>query len=134
MDHIDSKYKYSKLTGLIIGASFEIHNELGAGLPEKIYQRCLEIELHSKGLSLNREFTVDVHFKEMTVGKRRLDFVIEDKVVVELKARHYLHKTDFIQFKNYLKLSKKEIGLLINFGESSLNYRRCILTQNNLRD
>lgn len=131
MDHIDSRYKFSKLTGLIIGASFEIHNELGPGLPEKIYQRCLEIELHSKGVSLNREFTVDVHFKGMPVGKRRLDFVVENKVVVELKARHYLHKTDFIQLKNYLKLSKKEIGLLINFGESSLNYRRCILTQNN---
>jgi GxxExxY protein len=132
MDHIDSRYKFSKLTGLIIGASFEIHNELGPGLPEKIYQRCLELELNSKGLSLDREFTVDVYFKGMTVGKRRLDFVIENRVVVELKARHFLHKTDFIQLKNYLKLSKKEIGLLINFGESSLNYRRCILTQNNL--
>ena len=129
MDHIDSRYKFSKLTGLIIGASFEIHNELGPGLPEKIYQRCLELELNSKGLSLDREFTVDVYFKGMTVGKRRLDFVIENKVVVELKARHYLHKTDFIQLKNYLKLSKKEIGLLINFGESSLNYRRCIFSQ-----
>lgn len=70
-----------------------------------------------------------MHFKEIPVGKRRLDFVVENKVVLELKARHYLHKTDFIQLKNYLKLSKKVIGLLINFGESSLNYRRCIFTQ-----
>lgn len=99
MDHVDSRYKYSELTSLVIGASFQVHNELGPGLPEKIYQRCLELELNSKGLSLNREFTIDVNFKGKPVGKRRLDFVVENKVVVELKARHYLHKTDFIQLK-----------------------------------
>ncbi len=128
MAYNKSEFKHSDLTGAILGCSFDVYNELGMGFPEKIYQRCLELELREKGITLNREFTIPVRYKGKLVGKRRLDFVIEDKVVIELKARPYIHKSDFIQIRNYLKVAKIEVGLLINFGSSSLEYRRCVET------
>ncbi len=128
MAYSKSKFKHSDLTGVILGCSFDVYNELGMGFPEKIYQRCLELELKEKGISLNREFSIPVRYKGKLVGKRRLDFVIEDKVIIELKSRPYIHKSDFIQIRNYLKVAKIEVGLLINFGSSSLEYRRCIET------
>ena len=126
MSFINSEFKHSEITGIIIGCAFEVYNELGMGFPEKIYQRCLELELRGNNLDLNRECTIPVHFKGRLVGKRRLDFVIEEKVVIEAKARPYLHETDFIQLRNYLKIAKIEIGLLLNFGSTSLQYKRCI--------
>lgn len=130
MGMINKEFKHSKITGTIIGCAFEVYNELGMGFPEKIYQRSLELELRDNNLDLNREYTIPVHFKRKLVGKRRLDFVVEDKVVIELKARPYLHDSDFIQLRNYLKIAKIEIGLLLNFGSTSVQYRRCIETIN----
>lgn len=101
------------------------------GFPEKIYQRSLDLVLNEKRLRVDRERTIPVYFKGELIGKRRLDFVINNKVVIEVKARPYLHESDFIQLKNYLKITGIEIGLLMNFGSSSLQFRRCIYTINN---
>jgi GxxExxY protein len=131
MTFTKSEYRHSELTGTIIGCAFEVYNELGMGFPEKIYHKELELEFKEKGLILDREHTVPVHFKGILVGKRRLDFVIHQKIVVEVKARPYLHDSDFIQLRNYLKIAKLEIGLLLNFGFTSLQYKRCIQTLNN---
>lgn len=128
VSYIKPEYKHSKLTGAILGCAFEVYNELGMGFPEKIYQRTLELEFKENGLSIDREYTIPVYFKGMLVGKRRLDFVVNKKVVVEIKARPYLHDSDFIQLRNYLKMAKLEIGLLMNFGSTSVQYRRCIQT------
>jgi GxxExxY protein len=131
MSFIKSEYRNSKLTGTIIGCAFEVYNELGMGFPEKIYQRSLDLVLNEKRLRVDRERTIPVYFKGELIGKRRLDFVINNKVVIEVKARPYLHESDFIQLKNYLKITGIEIGLLMNFGSSSLQFRRCIYTINN---
>lgn len=130
MTFIKSEFKHSEITGIIIGSAFEVYNELGMGFPEKIYQRSLELELNEKQLKINREYTIPVHFKGKLVGKRRLDFVIDNKVVIEIKARPYLHDSDFIQLRNYLKIAKLEVGLLLNFGSTSLQYKRCIQSLN----
>lgn len=128
MAYSKSEFKHSELTGTILGCSFDVYNELGMGFPEKIYQRCLELELKENDISLDREYSIPVRYKGKLVGRRRIDFVIEDKVIIELKARPYIHKSDFIQIRNYLKVAKIEVGLLINFGSSSLEYRRCVET------
>ncbi len=126
MSIVKKEFKHSKITGIVIGCAFEVYNELGMGFPEKIYQRCLIIELRKHGLNLNCEYTIPIYFKGELVGKRRLDLVVEEKVVVENKARPYLNESDFIQLRNYLKNAEIEIGLLLNFGSSSLQFKRCI--------
>jgi len=128
VSYIKPEYKHSKLTGAILCCAFEVYNELGMGFPEKIYQRSLELEFKENGLNIDREYTIPVYFKDMLVGKRRLDFVVNKKVVVEIKARPYLHDSDFIQLRNYLIMAKLEIGLLMNFGSTSVQYKRCIQT------
>ena len=101
-----------------------VHKTLGNGFQEVIYQRALEIEMSIEGLAFNREFEMPIFYREQQIGTRRVDFLVEGIVSVELKAITKLEDVHFAQAINYLEAYNLEIGLLINFGESSLNFKR----------
>ncbi len=94
------------------------------GFQEVIYQRALAIEMHLAGLKFSREFEMPIFYREEQIGTRRVDFLVEDVVSVELKAITKLEDVHFAQAINYLEAYNLEIGLLINFGEMSLNFKR----------
>ena len=120
---------YSDITEKIIGASFEVHKFLGNGFQEVIYQRALAWEFTQAKLSFDREIEQDIFYKELQepIGTRRADFVVERKVLVELKAIILLEDVHLAQGLNYLKAYKLEVGLLINFGSKSLTFKRIVL-------
>jgi GxxExxY protein len=124
-----TELKYKDITEKIIGASFEVHKFLGNGFQEVIYQRALAWELSNAGLSFAREIEQEIFYKDLQepIGKRRADFVIEGKVLVELKALVELEDVHIAQALNYLKAYKLEVGLLINFGSKSLTFKRLVL-------
>ncbi len=103
-----------------------VHSELGNGFQEVIYQRSLAIEFQEENIRYVRELTMPLFYKNKEVGLRRVDFLVEDKVLVELKAVSEIGNTHYNQVLNYLTAYKLEVGLLINFGESSLNFKRFI--------
>lgn len=121
---IKEEYKYSDLTSKIIGCSMTVHSTLGNGFQEVIYQRALEIEMEMVGLQFSREFEMPIFYRHQHIGTRRVDFLVEDKISVELKAVIKLEDVHFAQAINYLEAYNLEIGLLINFGERSLNFKR----------
>lgn len=121
---IDENYKYSDITSKIIGCAMTVHNTLGNGFQEVIYQRALAIEMELAGLSFEREFEMPIFYRNRQIGTRRVDFFVEEKVSVETKAISALTNTDFAQAINYLEAYNLEIGLLINFGENSLKFKR----------
>ncbi len=123
--------KYSDITQKIIGSSFEVHKFLGNGFQELIYQRALVYEFRKAGLEFAREIEQDIFYKDLQepIGTRRADFVVEGKVLVEIKAMSKLEDVHLAQALNYLKAYRLEIGLLINFGSKSLEFKRLILTQ-----
>jgi GxxExxY protein len=124
IDMIKEEYKYSALTGKIIGCAMDVHKLLGNGFQEVIYQRALEYEMELQSLSFAREFEMPVFYKEKQVGTRRVDFLVEDKISVELKALTRLEPVHLAQAINYLEAYNLEIGLLINFGETKLRFHR----------
>ena len=124
MGFIKPEYKYSKLTGKIIGCAIEVHKILGNGFQEVIYQRALEKEMQLQGIPFSREYDMPVFYKDERVGIRRVDFLIDSIISVELKAITKLEEVHLAQAINYLEAYNLEIGLLINFGETSLNFKR----------
>jgi GxxExxY protein len=120
------EYKYSDLTAKIIGAAFEVHNGLGNGFQEKIYQRALEVEFQLQSIDYKREFEMEIWYKGVLIGKRSVDFLIDDKIGVELKAVIQLEDAHLAQGLNYLEVYNLEIGLLLNFGASSLQIKRLL--------
>lgn len=120
---INEQYKYSELTSKIIGCAMTVHKTLGNGFQEVIYQRALEIEMRENGISYNREFEMPIFYREQQIGTRRVDFLIENIISVELKATIKLEDVHFAQAINYLEAYNLEIGLLVNFGETSLNFK-----------
>ncbi len=123
--------KYKDITEKIIGASFDVHGFLGNGFQEVIYQRALAWEMGQRGLTFSREIEQDIYYKNLPepIGTRRADFVVEDKVLVEIKATIQLQDVHLAQTLNYLKAYKLEVGLLINFGSKSLTFKRLVLTK-----
>ena len=121
---IDNSYKYSELTGKIIGCAMEVHKMLGNGFQEVIYQRSLAYEMQLQNISFAREFEMPVMYKDIQVGTRRVDFLVEDKIGVELKAITKLENVHLAQAINYLEAYNLEVGLLINFGDVSLRFHR----------
>ena len=113
-----------KLTYQIIGCAMDVHKILGNGFQEVIYQRCLAIELEGAGLSFGREVEHPIYYRGVEVGSRRADFIVANQVVVELKALTALEDVHIAQAKNYVVAYDFEIGLLINFGANSLEYKR----------
>ena len=123
--------KYQDITKKIIGASFDVHSFLGNGFQEVIYQRALSHEFQKAGLSFQREIEQQIYYKDVPkpIGTRRADFVVENKVLVEIKAVIELEDVHIAQALNYLKAYKLEVGLLINFGSKSMTFKRLVLTQ-----
>jgi GxxExxY protein len=121
---VNDKYKHSDLTGKIIGCAMKVHGTLGNGFQEVIYQRCLAIEMERQGLGYARELEMTIYYEGIDVGTRRVDFLVEDKIMVELKAITNLEDVHLAQALNYLEAYKLETGLLINFGSRSLQFKR----------
>ncbi len=112
------------LTYKIIGCAMKVHNTLGSGFQEVIYQRCLAIELERAGMDFGREVEHPIFYDGIEVGTRRADFIVANCIVVELKALTALEEVHLAQAKNYVVAYDFEVGLLINFGAKSLEYRR----------
>ncbi len=112
-----------QLTFDIIGCAMKVHRTLGNGFQEVIYQRCLAIELQRAGIEFEREVSQTIYYDGINVGTRRADFVVENKVTVEIKAVINLEDVHLAQAKNYVVAYKFEKGLLINFGATSLQYK-----------
>jgi len=123
-DIIKAEYKDSDLTSKIIKCAMIVHSTLGNGFQEIIYQRALALELASAGVSFEREFEMPIFYRSEHIGTRRVDFLVEGRVSVELKALTKLEDVHLAQAINYLEAYNIEIGLLINFGERSLNFKR----------
>ena len=123
---IKEQYKYSAITANILGSAFEVHKILGNGFQEVIYQRALAKEMALKGLSFAREFKMPIFYKKEQIGTRRVDFLIEEVISVELKAMVKIENVHLAQAINYLEAYNLEIGLLLNFGSKSLGYKRLI--------
>lgn len=116
--------KYEDITKRIIGCAMKVHSTLGNGFQEVIYQRALEIEMNLEGLKFEREKEMPVMYREYEIGTRRVDFFVENKIMVELKALIQLEDVHLAQGKNYLEAYNMEVGLLINFGAKSLEFKR----------
>jgi GxxExxY protein len=121
---LQTMYKYSDITGKIIGCAMKVHAALGNGFQEVIYQRALEIEMAEAGLSFSREHEMPIFYKQQQIGTRRVDFLVDGVVSVELKAITSLEDVHLAQAINYLEAYELEVGLLINFGAKSLQYKR----------
>jgi len=113
-----------EITYKIIGCAMKVHNTLGNGFQEVIYQRCLAIEFNKAGIAFAREIEQTIFYEGIEVGTRRADFVVEGKIMVELKALINLEDVHLAQAKNYLVAYDFEVGLLINFGSTSLQYKK----------
>jgi GxxExxY protein len=119
-DHL----KYAELTSRIIGSAMTVHKVLGSGFQEVIYQRALEIEMKHERISFSREHEMHIYYRDELIGTRRVDFFVNGMISVELKAISKLENIHLAQAMNYLEVYNLEIGLLINFGEATLQVRR----------
>lgn len=118
-----------ELTGSIIGAAMEVHRALGPGFLESIYRNALSRELHLRGLPANAEVEVQVKYKDCVVGRHRLDLVVQNQVILELKAAQGITEVYFSQAISYMKATNLPVSLIINFGESSLTWKRLARTR-----
>src|SRR5690606_18383608 len=121
---VNENHKYSALTGRIIGCAMTVHSALGNGFQEVIYQRALALELEENGVCFEREFKMPIFYRSRQIGTRRVDFLVNRLISVEIKAVIKLEDVHLAQAINYLEAYNLEIGLLINFGERSLNFKR----------
>jgi GxxExxY protein len=123
---IREDYKYSDISEKIIGCAMKVHRQMRNGFQELIYQRCLIIEFRKIALPFLNEVELPIFYDNVEVGKRRVDFLVENKVIFEIKAVSELTDTHLAQALNYLETLNLEIGLLINFGSKSLEVKRII--------
>ena len=123
-NYTNDKYPLSDLTGKVIKCAIEVHKYLGNGFQEVIYQRALAIEFSLQNIPFEREFEMPLFYKGEQIGTRRVDFFVDGKVMVEIKAVIQLEDVYLAQAINYLEAYKKEVGLLINFGSKSLEFKR----------
>ena len=128
------EYKFKEITEKIIGAAMKVHAALGNGFQEIIYQRALEIEMEEMGVHFKREFEMPIYYKGKEIGLRRVDFFIEQKIMIELKAIIQLENVHLAQAKNYLEAYNMQVGLLINFGSISLQFKRLENNKYNLNN
>ena len=118
--------KHEEITHKIIGSAMEVHRKLGPGFQEYIYHRALEKEFKLQNVSFDNEYEIKIFYKGEQIGLRRVDFLVEKTIPVEIKAVTELTDTNLAQSKNYLEAGGIEIGLLINFGSSSHQFKRLI--------
>jgi len=116
--------KYEELTHKIIGCAMKVHSTLGNGFQEVIYQRALAIEMEKHGLGFQREMEMTIYYEGIGIGTRRVDFFVEEIIMVELKALIKLEDVHLAQAMNYCQAYNMPIGLLINFGAKSLEFKR----------
>ncbi len=108
--------EHDEIARQVIGAAIEVHRELGPGFIEGVYESALQAEFELRGISYKQQLTIGVEYKGLSVGEGRLDFLVGDAVVVELKAVEALHPVHTAQVISYLKAAKLQLGLLINFN------------------
>ena len=118
------KNEQDKITREIIGCAMEVHNILGNGFQEIVYQRALSVEMNLRNIEHQREFEMPLFYKGVDVGQRRVDFLIENEISVEIKAIVSLENVHFAQAINYLEAYNLQTDLLINFGAKSLQFKR----------
>ena len=125
-------YKHSELTGLIIKAAQDVHNTLGYGFLEKVYHKALLIELPKCGLLVESEKQITVEYDGQSVGEYFVDILVENKVILEIKAVKQINPDYEVQLVNYLKATKIDVGLLLNFGPSLQVKRKIFETSRNI--
>jgi GxxExxY protein len=122
----EGAFPHKEITEAIIGAAFEVHNELGYGFLHRVYQRALQIELARRNFHLDLEKRINVHYKKVAVGDYDADLIVNDSVVVEVKIAPQYDKRDEAQLLNLLKATGFKVGILINFGRSKVEYKRLV--------
>lgn len=120
--------KYHKLTEKIIGCSMKVHRYFGPGFSEIVYKRALMIELEKTDLHVKQEVEADIFYENKLIYKRRLDLIVDSIILLELKAQKEIDNSDYNQIINYLRVFKMDVGLLINFGTPSLQFKRFVNT------
>ncbi len=121
------RYKYGELTGSILNAAFEVHNSLGCGFLEKVYEKALSCELKEKKVNFREQVKYKVSYKGKDVGVYVADIVVEGKIIVEIKVVSFLTNIHSAQTLNYLKASGNEVALILNFAKPKLEYKRMVL-------
>ena len=124
----NEKWLFKDLTQAIIGAAMEVHRELGSGFLEYVYEEALCYELNLREISFERQKELNIYYKDLLIPKKyKPDLIVENKVIVEIKATSGLTEIEEAQLLNYLKATKMRVGLLLNFGKRSLEVKRRIL-------
>lgn len=123
--YVRPEYPFSEVTAKIIKAAKIVHQELGPGFEEVIYQRALALEFPVHGFDFSREVWLDIFYRGKKVGRKRVDFIV-DKVMVEIKAKAAIEDEDFVQTLSYLKASNYVVALLLNFGTKQLEIKRIV--------
>ncbi len=123
---MQEQLKHDDITHTIIGCAMRVHTKLGNGFQEVIYQRAMEIEMAFEGIKFEREKEMSIYYRDIIVGTRRVDFFVENLIMVELKALIELEEVHLAQSINYLEAYNTEIGLLLNFGSKSLTFKRLL--------
>jgi GxxExxY protein len=121
--------QYEAITRKIIGCAMKVHSTLGCSFQEVIYQRAMAIEMEIQGLRFARELEMTIYYEHVDIGTRRVDFFVEEKIMVELKAVSHLDDLNLTQAMNYLEAYNLPVGLLINFGSKSLEFKRVYNTK-----
>jgi len=120
-------FLYEELTYRIIGIAMEVHRELGPGFLEAVYEEAMIMEFEEAGIVFQNQAELDVYYRGRRLNKKyKADFIIEDKVLIEVKGKHGLTETDEAQTINYLKATGLKVGLILNFGRSSLEWKRIV--------
>jgi GxxExxY protein len=125
-DSSESNLVHEHTTGLIIGASFEVHQQLGYGFLERVYQRALQVELLRHGATAEIEKRIQVQYKGVVVGDYDADLIVDGCVLVEIKVASQYDKRDEAQLLNELKATGIRVGLLVNFGRTKVDYKRLV--------
>jgi len=124
MSFVNERFVYSELSGKVIGVAYEVQNEIGAGRPEKTYQRAMCKGFEAAGIQYRQQVTAPIVFKQAKIGDRRFDFIVENKIVVELKVGVRFKRADFEQVYEYLKMSGLQLGLIILFSSNCVKVHR----------
>ena len=124
---VDNKYLYSASTSRIINLAIKIHKELGLGFIERIYEKALNHELIKNKIDFEKQKIIKVRYDNILLGDQRIDFLIEDKIVVELKAVSEINEIHISQMLSYLKTMSKKVGLILNFAKNKLDIKRVVL-------
>ena len=128
MEETNEKWLYKDLTQEVIGAAMEVHRELGTGFLEYVYEEALCYELKLREIHFERQKELDIYYKDLLIPRKyKPDLIVENKVIVEIKATSGLTEVEEAQLLNYLKATKMRVGLLLNFGKKKLEMKRRIL-------